>query len=77
MAGETGPITISRRNGPYFWSMLAATLGILHAISGFLRYFAWAPIFLSIFVCSGWYTMVTGQSVVLISRLHLVTTNGR
>ncbi|KAJ5113916.1 hypothetical protein N7456_002450 [Penicillium angulare] len=107
MAGETGPIHVSRavamviaaflalscfnvleitlstfttfrrRRGLYFWSMLIAAWGTLvHAISGFLRYFALAPNFpMSVLICIGWYAMVTGQSVVLYSRLHLVTTH--
>lgn len=107
MAGQTGPINVSRpmamliaaffamscynvleitisifatfrcRRGLYFWSMLIATWGILlHAISVFLRYFALAPNFpMCVLICIGWYAMVTGQSVVLYSRLHLVTTD--
>ncbi|KAJ5657687.1 uncharacterized protein N7484_001336 [Penicillium longicatenatum] len=107
MAGQTGPIHVSRaiamvmaalfalacynvveilistfttfrrRHGLYFWSILVCSFGILlHAISGFLRYFALAPNFLmSVLICIGWYAMVTGQSVVLYSRLHLVSTH--
>ncbi|KAL2853970.1 hypothetical protein BJX68DRAFT_264722 [Aspergillus pseudodeflectus] len=109
MAGETGPINVSRamamliaaffaiscynvleitisifttfrcRRGLYFWSMLVATLGILlHSISVLLRFFALAPNFpMCVLICIGWYAMVTGQSVVLYSRLHLVTTEAR
>jgi hypothetical protein len=109
MAGETGPIQVSRamamliaaffaiscynvleitisifttfrcRRGLYFWSMLVAAWGILlHAIAVLLRFFALAPNFpMSVLVCIGWYAMVTGQSVVLYSRLHLVTTGAR
>lgn len=71
--------TFRRRSGLYFWSMVVATLGILlHTISGFLRYLALAPDFtMGVLVCIGWYAMVTGQSVVLYSRLHLVTTHAR
>lgn len=65
--------------GLYFWSMLVATWGILlHAISVFLRFFSLAPNFpMCVLVCIGWYAMVTGQSVVLYSRLHLVTAEAR
>ncbi|KAJ5767169.1 uncharacterized protein N7511_004785 [Penicillium nucicola] len=105
MAGETGPLEISRAlamviaalfgvacwnvlqimvaifmtfrryRGLYFWSMFVSTLGILlHAVTSFLRYFALAPNFpMCVLICIGWYAMVTGQSVVLYSRLHLVT----
>ncbi|KAJ5613734.1 hypothetical protein N7528_007388 [Penicillium herquei] len=71
--------TFNRRRGLYFWSMLIATWGtLLHAVSGFLRYFALAPNFpMSVLICIGWYAMVTGQSVVLYSRLHLVTSHHR
>ena len=71
--------TFRRRSGLYFWSMVVATLGILlHAIAGFLRYLALATDFtMGVLVCIGWYAMVTGQSVVLYSRLHLVTTHAR
>ncbi|KAJ5982843.1 hypothetical protein N7481_004942 [Penicillium waksmanii] len=71
--------TFKRRHGLYFWSMLIATFGILvHAISVFLRYFALAPNFpMCVLICIGWYAMVNGQSVVLFSRLHLVTTYGQ
>ncbi|CAG7966097.1 unnamed protein product [Penicillium nalgiovense] len=67
--------TFKRRHGLYFWSMVIATLGILvHALSTFLRYFSLAPNFpMCVLICISWYCMVTGQSVVLYSRLHLVT----
>ncbi|KAJ6023012.1 hypothetical protein N7499_008330 [Penicillium canescens] len=67
--------TFRRCQGLYFWSMLISTLGILlHTITSFLRYFALAPNFpMCVLICIGWYGMVTGQSVVLYSRLHLVT----
>lgn len=109
MAGETGPVEVSRSHamviagllalacwnvlqilvsifttfrhfrGLYFWSMLISTLGILlHTITAFLRYFALAPNFpMCVLICIGWYAMVTGQSVVLYSRLHLVTSYDR
>ncbi|KAK9858961.1 hypothetical protein MYU51_015829 [Penicillium brevicompactum] len=109
MAGETGPVEVSRSHamviaglfalacwnvlqvtvsifttfrhyrGLYFWSMLISTMGILlHTITAFLRYFALAPNFpMCILICIGWYAMVTGQSVVLYSRLHLVTSYDR
>ncbi|KAJ9493026.1 hypothetical protein VN97_g206 [Penicillium thymicola] len=67
--------TFKRRRGLYFWSMVIATLGILvHALSTFLRYFDLAPNFpMCVLICISWYSMVTGQSMVLYSRLHLVT----
>ncbi|KAF5020129.1 hypothetical protein F66182_7840 [Fusarium sp. NRRL 66182] len=63
-----------RHDGLYFWSMIVATLGIiLHSIVVLLRYYSLGPNFLlCVLTCIGWYGMVTGQSVVLYSRLHLI-----
>jgi hypothetical protein len=61
--------------GLYFWSLLVASFGILPYNVGFLIFYFelthnWVGF---IFSSYGWTTMVTGQSVVLYSRLHLVT----
>ncbi|KAI1631284.1 hypothetical protein F4809DRAFT_179871 [Biscogniauxia mediterranea] len=66
--------TFRRRHSLYFWSMLAANSGIpLHSIASVLRYFSLAPNApMAVLVVLGWWLMVTGQSVVLYSRLHLV-----
>ncbi|KAF4974584.1 hypothetical protein FZEAL_8511 [Fusarium zealandicum] len=66
-----------RHDGLYFWSMLTATLGIvLHSLVVLLRYYSLGPNFLlSVLTCIGWYGMVTGQSVVLYSRLHLIVSD--
>ncbi|KAF3389777.1 hypothetical protein DPV78_011695 [Talaromyces pinophilus] len=71
--------TFKRYRGLYFWSMLVATWSImLHNISAFLRFFALAPSLPMCFlIVLGWYGMVTGQAVVLYSRLHLVVFNPR
>ncbi|KAA8645315.1 uncharacterized protein ATNIH1004_006734 [Aspergillus tanneri] len=71
--------TFKRRRGLYFCSMLVATWGILlHSIAVFLRFFALAPNFpMCVLTVLGWYAMVTGQSVVLYSRLHLVSGDTR
>ncbi|KAH6976878.1 hypothetical protein EDB80DRAFT_880024 [Ilyonectria destructans] len=63
-----------RHDGLYFWSMVTATVGIvLHSIVVLLRYYSLGPNFpLAVLTCIGWYGMVTGQSVVLYSRLHLI-----
>jgi hypothetical protein len=60
--------------GLYFWSMQIAAWGILlHAIPAEIRYTQTAPnIPMSIPFIIGWMCMVTGQAVVLYSRLHLV-----
>jgi hypothetical protein len=61
--------------GLYFWSLLVASFGILPYNVGFLIfYFEFTHNWVGfIFSSYGWTTMVTGQSVVLYSRLHLVT----
>ncbi|KAI5919712.1 hypothetical protein F4810DRAFT_471666 [Camillea tinctor] len=66
--------TFRRRNGLYFWSMLAANTGIpLHSVMSLLRYFSLAPNTpMTVMIVIGWWLMVTGQSIVLYSRLHLV-----
>ncbi|GKT51036.1 uncharacterized protein ColSpa_11217 [Colletotrichum spaethianum] len=69
--------TFQRRWGRYFWSMLVANTGILlHACGSLGRFLqpTRTPI-PGAFAHIGWYCMVTGQSVVLWSRLHLVVYN--
>lgn len=62
-----------RRKGLYFWSMLVACIGIpVHATAVLLRMFGLAPnVPMCCITVLGWWAMVTGQSVVLYSRLHL------
>lgn len=68
-------LTFKRYQGPYFWSMLVSAIGVLPYSVGYLmKFFAlttatWLPITL---LTVGWWMMVTGQSFVLYSRLHLV-----
>jgi hypothetical protein len=64
-----------RYRGLYFWSLLvSASLGVIpDAIGLLLKYFNLAPIWLPVTLSTfGWCIMVTGQSLVLYSRLHLV-----
>ncbi|KAI9837209.1 MAG: hypothetical protein M1837_003088 [Sclerophora amabilis] len=68
-------VTFKRRRGLYFWSLLVSTWGVaFHAIGFTFKYFKpsipWQ--FSVIVITIGWYSMVTGQSIVLYSRLHLV-----
>ncbi|OJJ50138.1 hypothetical protein ASPZODRAFT_49197, partial [Penicilliopsis zonata CBS 506.65] len=61
--------------GLYFWSLLiTAGAGVIPDVIGLLlKYFALAPIAVPVTVSTfGWTVMVTGQSLVLYSRLHLV-----
>jgi hypothetical protein len=69
------PSTFRRWRGLYFWSLLASgCLGVVPYSIGFLmKFFTRADSVLSVTVLTvGWWTMVTGQSIVLYSRLHLV-----
>jgi len=71
--------TFSRFRGLYFWSLVISSWGIIpYAIGFILKYFSvlhgggkWLSVFL---LSIGWYPMVTGQAIVLWSRLHLVVT---
>ncbi|KAK0641303.1 hypothetical protein B0T16DRAFT_333842 [Cercophora newfieldiana] len=70
--------TFKRRSGLYFWSFLAATWGIApHAIASLVQLFRpdlVGPGLVTLYL-TGWWFMVTGQSLVLYSRLHLVLQN--
>ncbi|KAJ6021552.1 hypothetical protein N7540_007056 [Penicillium herquei] len=69
------PATFRSWRGLYFWSLLASgCIGVVPYSIGFMmKFFTRADSVLSVTVLTiGWWTMVTGQSVVLYSRLHLV-----
>ncbi|KAF1995166.1 hypothetical protein P154DRAFT_350206 [Amniculicola lignicola CBS 123094] len=73
-------ITFQRYRGLYFWSLIVAGVGIIPYSLGFLiKFFRLVnpdddPVYLPVVMLTiGWYMMITGQSVVLWSRLHLVT----
>ncbi|KAJ5778339.1 hypothetical protein N7520_001585 [Penicillium odoratum] len=69
--------TFKRYSGLYFWSMQVASWGILvHALPAMARFVSQASnLSTSIPFIIGWYAMVTGQAVVLYSRLNLVVSN--
>ncbi|KAJ5533362.1 hypothetical protein N7494_009914 [Penicillium frequentans] len=74
---ETAIVTFDafkRYSGLYFWSMQVASWGILvHALPAMARFVSQASnLSTSIPFVIGWYAMVTGQAVVLYSRLDLV-----
>ncbi|KAJ5974750.1 hypothetical protein N7481_008457 [Penicillium waksmanii] len=74
---ETGLFTFHffrKYGGLYFWSMQAASWGILvHALPAMARFISQSSnLPTSIPFVLGWYAMVTGQAVVLYSRLHLL-----
>jgi hypothetical protein len=68
-------MTFKRRKGLYFYSLLVASWGIaVYALASIMKlYQAWQNNYVSVtFITIGWYAMVTGQSLVQYSRLHLV-----
>ncbi|KAJ4370444.1 hypothetical protein N0V83_004962 [Neocucurbitaria cava] len=77
-------VTFQRYRGLYFWSLVVSAFGIIPYSLGFLIKFfqlldpnqkvGYVAVF---FLSIGWYPMVTGQSIVLWSRLHLVTNSRR
>ncbi|RYP19690.1 hypothetical protein DL765_003205 [Monosporascus sp. GIB2] len=70
--------TFKRRRGLYFCSFVVATWGIVLWCLGYLIKdfkLASGTVLYSVFIASGWCAMVTGQSLVLYSRLHLVLLN--
>ena len=69
-----------RRNTLYFWSLLITSWGIIsHSLGIILKWFVgscpWEVH--TAFASFGWWGMVTGQSLVLYSRLHLVVRDDR
>jgi hypothetical protein len=70
--------TFRKRRGLYFWSLIVATSGIiLNGLGYTLKFFqvTTQDFFSVTVICLGWTCMVTGQSIVLYSRLHLVVRN--
>lgn len=68
-------LTFKRHRGLYFWSLLISSWGcILHGLGFLLKFFQLTTNdYVSVTIITlGWYPMVTGQAVVLYSRLHLV-----
>jgi hypothetical protein len=66
--------TFKRYQGAYFWSLLVASCGLIVNCLGFILFFfvITSPYVSVTVILIGWYCMVTGYSVVLWSRLHLV-----
>lgn len=75
-------LTFTRHRGLYYWSLLISSIGIIPYSLGFFLKFdnhtpgdlRWLSVF---FLTIGWYPMVTGQSLVLWSRLHLIVSGER
>jgi hypothetical protein len=70
--------TFQRYRGLYFWSLVVASWGVVFYGIGFLFKFFQVidnGVGNVVFITIGWWCMVTGQSVVLYSRLHLILLN--
>ncbi|KAH7131275.1 hypothetical protein EDB81DRAFT_136988 [Dactylonectria macrodidyma] len=72
-------MTFKKRQGLYFWSIFLASFAIIpYSVGRAMDFFDLTIDWISmIFECSGWVVMVSGQSVVLYSRLHLVLNDAR
>ncbi|POR31836.1 hypothetical protein TPAR_07957 [Tolypocladium paradoxum] len=70
-------MTFKRRKGLYFWSISLASFGVIPYSAGWiLVQFNPSIAYVGmIFSTIGWVLLVSGQSVVLYSRLHLVLNN--
>ena len=71
--------TFRRRKGLYFWSLLISSWGCsLHALGFILKFLVGTSWLVDLpFIELGWTMMVTGQALVLYSRLHLVVRKPR
>jgi hypothetical protein len=75
-------LTFTRHRGLYYWSLLISSIGIIpYALGFFLKFdnqapgeLRWLPV---VMLTVGWYPMITGQSLVLWSRLHLLVSGER
>jgi hypothetical protein len=73
-------MTFRRHSGLYFYSLLGSSWGILiYALAFLMKFFqVWTNEYVCVaLITVGWYAMVTGQSLVLYSRLHLVVRDNR
>lgn len=73
-------VTFKRYSGLYFWSLTISTIGIIPYTLGFLFNF-YSVIKIRMITVAlidvGWQLVVTGQSVVMYSRLHLLVTGNK
>jgi hypothetical protein len=71
--------TFHAYRGLYFWALCISSFGVIPYVLGFMmEYFMWSELWLGTFVdTTGWVLMVTGQSVVLYSRLWLLFGTGQ
>jgi hypothetical protein len=75
-------LTFTRHRGLYYWSLMISSIGIIpYSLGFFLKFYnqapgdlRWLPV---VILTVGWYPMITGQSLVLWSRLHLLVSGER
>jgi hypothetical protein len=66
-------LTFNRYSGVYFYSLLVSSIGIIpFALGFFLKFFNIGSKWFALVLIMGWWPTITGQSVVLWSRLHLI-----
>ena len=73
-------VTFKRHRGVYFWSIIITTIGLILQTTGYIlkEFKNDCPVVLVTIICKlGWVSNVTGFSIVLWSRLHLVVRNPR
>jgi hypothetical protein len=73
-------VTFKRRSGIYFWAIIVTTLGIILQTTGYIlkSFENSCPHILVVIICKvGWVSNVSGFSIVLWSRLHLVVNDER
>ncbi|TID20867.1 hypothetical protein E6O75_ATG05632 [Venturia nashicola] len=73
-------VTFRRHTGVYFYSIIITTLGLILQTTGYiLKVFenSCPPVLVTIICKLGWVANVTGFSVVLWSRLHLIVDDPR
>ncbi|KAJ5216596.1 uncharacterized protein N7498_003003 [Penicillium cinerascens] len=74
------PLSFRRYRSLYFWALLtSSTVGVIPATLGpTFQYFSMTPLWLAVLLSNlGFVMMVPNQSIVLYSRLHLVSQNLR
>jgi hypothetical protein len=73
-------VTFKRHSGIYFWSIIVTTFGLILQTTGYiLKEFenSCPPVLVTIICKLGWVSNVSGFSIVLWSRLHLVVNDSR
>ncbi len=72
-------VTFRQYEGLYFWSITITTFGTMaYGLGLIIEYFSLAALWVGkIIDTAGWMVMVTGQSLVLYSRLGLILANPR